>query len=109
MTLNSILLSVFVDQAFSSNLRSADFSYIDRVARTNFSKEWVAFLRRNSIDARSSIAHDMTAYFPRIGLMPCVKNNSARVVSVPIYPALSEAQVNFIVLTLRRGIDSGLV
>jgi aminotransferase len=72
------------------------------------STEWVALLRRNAIDARASIAHDMTAYFPRAGRLPGVKRNAERVVSVPIYPRLTALQVKTIVMALRLGVESGL-
>jgi perosamine synthetase len=62
---------------------------------------WIESLRARGIDARGSIAHVIPEYygslrgFPRLGAM------AGRVVSVPIYPAMSAAEVDTITAALQ--------
>ena len=70
--------------------------------------QWLAHLRGHGIDARPSIAHDMTAYFRGAGHLPNVRRHASRVVSVPIHPAMTAGDVRKVVAALRQGIEAGL-
>jgi|GEM_PF-659086 len=64
--------------------------------------EWQRRLLQYGVDARTSIAHVMTDYFPNAGTRTELSRQSRRVVSLPIYPALKAAQVSCIVGALQR-------
>lgn len=65
--------------------------------------KWIAFLRENGIDARSSIAHDVTQYFSGSTKVANIKNNKKRLVSLPIHPSLTPVNVEHILGTLKLG------
>ena len=69
---------------------------------------WIDLLRQAGIDARPSIAHDMTTYVSGLGRLANIRANAPRMVSVPIHPALSEADIQSITAALGRGIEAGL-
>ncbi len=72
------------------------------------SSKWLVHLRGYGIDARPSIAHDMSSYYRGAGRLPNVRRHASRVVSVPIHPAMSTTDVQKVALALRRGLEAGL-
>ena len=64
---------------------------------------WVAHLRSCGVDARRSISHAMGTLYGDPAQLPQLVRWSDRVVSVPIYPRLSEAEVARIVAGLESG------
>ncbi len=64
--------------------------------------EWLRRLQQSGVDARSSIAHVMTDYFPKAGARTKLASQTRRLVSLPIYPGLKAAQISRIVDTLQR-------
>lgn len=69
---------------------------------------WLALLRTGGVDARPSIAHDMTRYFPALRHLPAMRTLVPRVVSLPIHPAMSEADVDAVCALLEQGLKWGL-
>ena len=70
--------------------------------------QWLDFLRYGGVDARSSISHNMSEYFPHSDQMPNLIKNSNRIISLPIYPSFSRGEINKVVKMLQKGLDSGL-
>lgn len=64
--------------------------------------EWQRRLQALHVDARTSISHVMTDYFPCVGARAELARQAQRVVSLPIYPGLKTAQVTRIVEALQR-------
>lgn len=64
--------------------------------------EWQWRLQQSGVDARTSISHVMTDYFPNAGTRTELARQARRVVSLPIYPGLTAAQVARIVVALQR-------
>jgi perosamine synthetase len=64
---------------------------------------WVAHLRMRDIDARRSIAHVIPEYLGDSSAYPNLLRLARRVVSVPIYPAMTVAQVDFVAAALALG------
>lgn len=58
------------------------------------STSWIAHLRSHGIDARQSISHLLPEYLGDLAAFPNLGRIAARVVSVPIYPAMTAAQSN---------------
>ncbi len=75
---------------------------------TSFAPEWLRLLRENGVDARPSISHNMTEYFPCGLVTPNLAHNSRRLVSLPIHAALSEEEVERVLTALRSGFSAGL-
>lgn len=69
---------------------------------SDHASEWQRRLQQSGVDARSSISHVMTDYFPKIGTRTKLARLARRVVSLPIYPGLTAAQVARIVEALQR-------
>jgi len=63
--------------------------------------EWQHCLAQAGIDARTSISHRVSEYFPDDGTRPVLARQAQRVVSIPIYPGLKAAQVARIFDTLQ--------
>jgi perosamine synthetase len=63
--------------------------------------DWQHRLTQQGIDARTSISHLLPAYFQDSDSLPEAASQAARIVSVPIYPALRDAQVERIENALR--------
>ena len=64
---------------------------------------WIAHLRSRDIDARGSISHAIPEYLGRLDSYPNLSRMSQRVVSVPIYPAMTPQQAEFVADALRGG------
>jgi dTDP-4-amino-4,6-dideoxygalactose transaminase len=64
---------------------------------------WVSHLRTRDIDARRSIAHMVPEYLGDSGAYPNMLGLVRRVVSVPIFPAMTVAQADFIAEVLGMG------
>ena len=62
---------------------------------------WIESLRSRGIDARGSIAHVIPEYYGNLGAFPRLGVMCGRVVSVPIYPAMSAADVDAITAALQ--------
>ena len=75
---------------------------------SDFSAEWIRLFRENGVDARASIAHNMTEYFRGLSPLPNLSDNVRRVVSIPIHPALDDEDVNHIIQVLRIGVSRKL-
>jgi dTDP-4-amino-4,6-dideoxygalactose transaminase len=56
--------------------------------------QWVSALVREGIDARASIAHNMISYSDMPEPYPGLASMVSRVVSLPIYPSLTRAQLD---------------
>ncbi len=63
--------------------------------------EWQQRLQAMGVDARTSISHVMTDYFPGVGLRIELARQAAQVVSLPIYPGLKPAQITQVVEALQ--------
>lgn len=70
--------------------------------------EWLKLLREGGVDARTSISHNMTNYFPHGGLTPHLTSNARRLISLPIHAALSDQEVAQVVAMLEQGFALGL-
>jgi perosamine synthetase len=68
---------------------------------TDRAADWQQRLVGRGIDARTSISHLLAEYFPGGPTLPQVARQAARLVSVPIYPALDDAQTSRIEQALR--------
>jgi dTDP-4-amino-4,6-dideoxygalactose transaminase len=69
-----------------------------------FSREataWIESLRSRGIDARGSISHVIPEYYGSLRAVPRLGAMCGRVVSVPIYPAMSAAEVDTITAALQ--------
>ena len=86
----------------------ADANYYRYYFFSDQAQEWLEFLRRNDVNARPSISHDMSEYFPRIGSLPNLRKNSKRIVSLPIYPNMTRSEIGKIAKLLRKGPGAGL-
>jgi perosamine synthetase len=69
---------------------------------------WIAHLRTRDIDARRSIAHAIPEYLGDSSAYPNLLRLAPRLVSVPIYPAMTAAQVDFVAEMLDLGPKSKL-
>jgi dTDP-4-amino-4,6-dideoxygalactose transaminase len=63
---------------------------------------WIESLRSRGIDARGSIAHVIPEYYGSLPGFPRLRAMAGRVVSVPIYPAMSTADVDTITAALQE-------
>lgn len=70
--------------------------------------EWLKLFKGKGVDARSSISHDMTKYFSGGFSAPNLVRNTQRLVSLPIHAALSEEDIEHVLVVIERGIASGL-
>lgn len=68
---------------------------------SNRASAWVEHLRSLEIDARRSIAHVMAEYFGSLKAFPHLDRVSNMVVSVPIYPAMTNAEADTVAEALR--------
>lgn len=64
---------------------------------------WIESLRSRGIDARGSISHVIPEYYGGLQAFPRLGAMSDRVVSVPIYPAMSAAEADTITVALQGG------
>lgn len=69
---------------------------------SDYAHEWQRRLQLLGIDARNSISHVMTDYFPGEAVREVLAKQTQRVVSIPIYPGLKDNQVTRIVEALQR-------
>lgn len=69
---------------------------------------WTAHLRTRDIDSRRSIAHVVPEYQGDSGAFPNLLRLTPRLVSVPIFPAMSVVQANFVADMLDLGPGSKL-
>lgn len=74
---------------------------------SDMAKHWLALLANSGVDARGSIAHDMSAYFQGMRRMERLAENVGRVVSLPIYPSMTDGEAGHVLSVLRRGYDQG--
>jgi perosamine synthetase len=65
---------------------------------------WVEYLRSLEIDARRSISHLVPEYFGNLKAFPNIAKMSERVVSIPIFPAMTAEQVGFVAKALAEGL-----
>ncbi len=66
---------------------------------------WVEWLRSKDIDARRSISHVLPEYFGNLRAFPHLSRASQRVVSVPVYPAMTTGQSAYVAEILRLGLN----
>jgi dTDP-4-amino-4,6-dideoxygalactose transaminase len=81
-------------------VRSNRFRYYflsDRAPR------WIDHMRSLGIDARGSISHVIPSYHQGLTAFPRLARASSMVVSVPIFPAMSDAQVRTVTHALASG------
>jgi perosamine synthetase len=64
---------------------------------------WVEHMQTHGIDARSSISHVLPDYFPGSGRYPNLAAVAGKVVSLPIYPGLTDDQVSAVALAAATG------
>jgi dTDP-4-amino-4,6-dideoxygalactose transaminase len=64
---------------------------------------WIEALRARGIDARGSISHVIPEYYGSLRAFPKLGALYGRVVSVPIYPAMSGAEADTITAALQGG------
>lgn len=95
-----VLLPEKPSQARENNFRYYFFS--------NMAPRWLALLSQSGVDARGSIAHDMSTYFQGLERMERLAKNVGRVVSLPIYPSMTDSEVGDVLSALRRGFAQGL-
>lgn len=69
---------------------------------SDHASEWLRHLQLSGVDARASISHVMTEYFPNSGIRTELARLAKQVVSLPIYPGLKASQVSRIVEVLQR-------
>lgn len=65
---------------------------------------WVGYLQSCEIDARRSISHVVPEYFGNLRSFPNLAKMSRRVVSIPIFPAMTDEQVSFVAEALTVGL-----
>ena len=84
----------------SDSVRSNRFRYyfLSEQARA-----WVKYLRSREIDARRSISHLIPDYFGNLKAFPNLAKMSERVVSIPIFSAMTAKQVSFVAEALSVG------
>lgn len=63
---------------------------------TTKAKAWLEYLHSSGIDARSSISHVITSYYSSQTAPPNLLRIVDMVVSIPIYPALKDSEVDYI-------------
>jgi perosamine synthetase len=66
---------------------------------------WIESLRTRGIDARGSISHVIPEYYGNLRAFPRLGAMSGRLVSVPIYPAMSAAEADTITAALQGGLN----
>jgi perosamine synthetase len=64
---------------------------------------WIEWLRSAGIDARGSISHVIPEYSGSIRAFPKLGAVARMVVSVPIFPAMTDDEIDTVVTALRRG------
>jgi perosamine synthetase len=64
---------------------------------------WIDTLRSHGIDARGSISHAIPAYGQDLGAYPRLASVYGGVVSVPIYPAMTDDEVDTVTSVLQSG------
>jgi len=70
---------------------------------TDRAHDWVKYLRSRDIDARRSISHPIPEYFGNLNAFPNLARMKERVVSIPIFPALTTVDVGLVVESLTVG------
>jgi dTDP-4-amino-4,6-dideoxygalactose transaminase len=83
--------------------RSARLNRFRYFFLSNRASAWVEHLRAFDIDARRSISHVMAGYFGSLDAFPQLERLSTMVVSVPIYPAMTNAEVGVVAEALKLG------
>jgi perosamine synthetase len=86
----------------SAAARSNRFRYYFLTERAT---AWVQHLRSSDIDARRSISHVLPEYLGNMESFPNLVRTAPRVVSVPIYPAMTPAQWAHVSNALAAGPD----
>lgn len=99
-TQKSIVLPRVMPASEPNNFRYYFFS--------DYASEWINYLRSKEVDARASIAHDVSLYLNCSKRMRNLRVNTRRLVSLPIYPVLCHSDFQFISEIIQRGIDKGL-
>jgi dTDP-4-amino-4,6-dideoxygalactose transaminase len=87
---------------FPKKIAGAEPNWFRYYFLSDHAHEWQRRLEAVGIDARLSISHIMTDYFPQVGTRNELSRQAHRVVSLPIYPGLKNAQVTRIVEALQR-------
>jgi dTDP-4-amino-4,6-dideoxygalactose transaminase len=64
---------------------------------------WIASLHSQGIDARGSISHAIPEYGTGLGAFPGLADVASMVVSVPIFPGMTDGEVSGVVTALQRG------
>ena len=98
---NKALLAI-PSVAFPNILSNAEPNWFRYYFLSDQASEWQRRLQQCGVDARTSISHVMTDYFPGVGARTELSRQAKRVVSLPIYPGLKAAQVTRIVEALQR-------
>ena len=75
---------------------------------SNKSADWIDLLQKSDIDARSSIAHNIIEYTEPNNKLVNLNKNVGQIVSIPIYPSLTDNEVKTILAQLSVGIKKGL-
>ena len=89
-------------------LPDSESNYFRYYFFSDYANEWIKYLRDDGIDARASIAHDVSLYLNCANRMSNLRCNSRRLVSLPIYPALHNSDLQRINESIQRGFDKGL-
>lgn len=87
---------------FPKKLAGAEPNWFRYYFLSDHASEWQHRLQAMGVDARTSISHVMNDYFPCVGTRAELARQGQRVVSLPIYPGLKNAQVTRIVEALQR-------
>ncbi len=66
--------------------------------------DWISHLKALGIDAKRSISHLMAEYLGGRDTFPQLERTAHRLVSVPIFPAMTDAEVNQVVEALKSGL-----
>lgn len=95
-------LSAVQGVTFPKILNKAESNWFRYYFFSDHASEWQRRLQHFGVDARTSISHVMTDYFPSAGMRTELARQARRVVSLPIYPSLKATQVSCIVEALQR-------
>ncbi len=86
---------------FPEQIAGAEPNWFRYYFFSDHASEWQRRLQKLGVDARTSISHVMTDYFPGSGARAELARQARRVVSLPIYPVLNTEQVTRIIEALQ--------
>ena len=87
--------------SFPKKIFGAEPNWFRYYFLTDRADEWRCRLLTKGVDARTSISHVMTDYFPRKAKRAELAKQSKRVISLPIYPELKAVQIAHILRVLK--------